>query len=95
MKCRIAKEAQLSSAITHYLEKRPLLRFMSLYDDNEPYPLTDVITLLNERIKRLESEVLQYPNNETYHYGLICAKNQLAKLIKLYKKELTQWEKPQ
>lgn len=34
MKCRIAKEAQLSSAITHYLEKRPLLRFMSLYDDN-------------------------------------------------------------
>ncbi|MFZ7198632.1 hypothetical protein [Avibacterium avium] len=60
-----------------------------------PYPLTDVITLLNERIKRLESEVLQCPNNETYHYGLIRAKSQLAKLIKLYKKELTQWEKPQ
>ncbi|MCW9733161.1 hypothetical protein L5B97_06640 [Avibacterium sp. 20-15] len=90
MKCRIAKTALLSEAIEHYLEKRPLLRFMSPYDDNEPYPLDEVITLLSERISTLENDVLNYPNNETYQHGLYRAKCQLAKLTKLHQKELTQ-----
>lgn len=90
MKCRTAKTALLNKAIEHYLEKRPLMRFMSLYDDNEPYPLGEVLTLLRERINTLENDVLNYPNNETHQHGLNRARRQLTKLTKLYEKELTQ-----
>lgn len=94
MKCRIAKIALLNTAIEHYLEKRPLLRFMSLYDDNEPYPLLEVVELLSHRIKGQEAEFKKLPREEL-EWAIAKNKNQLAKLFKTYKKELTQWEKTQ
>ncbi|MEE6052665.1 hypothetical protein, partial [Avibacterium paragallinarum] len=94
MKCRIAKMALLDTAIAHYLEKRPLLRFMSLFDDNEPYPLLEVVELLSERIRGQETEFKKLPS-EGLEWAIAKNKNQLAKLFKAYKDELTQWEAPQ
>ncbi|MGY6091245.1 hypothetical protein [Avibacterium paragallinarum] len=94
MRCRIAKIALLDAAIAHYLEKRPLLRFMSLFDDNEPYPLLEVVELLSERIRGQEAEFKKLPS-EGLEWAIAKNKNQLAKLFKAYKDELTQWEAPQ
>lgn len=55
-------------AIAHYLnatkrKESPVYRFMSLYSDDEPYPLTELITCLNERITGLEREFKAYPTD--------------------------------
>lgn len=55
-------------AITHYLNKyqrseSPLFCFMSLYSDDELYPLDEVVTCLNERIKGLEQAFKLYPTD--------------------------------
>lgn len=59
MRAEIAKRNLLNIAIKHYLENSEIMLFMSLQDDNEPYPIEDVIVLLSERIERLEREFKQ------------------------------------
>lgn len=72
MRCVIAKTnpALMDKAIIHYLnpEKRkesPLFRFMSLFDDDEPYPLTELIQCLNERIDEQQARFKEYPTDST------------------------------
>ncbi|TCK01677.1 hypothetical protein EV694_0297 [Volucribacter psittacicida] len=84
MKCRIAKQRLLSQAIEHYLNKRTLFHFMSLYDDNEPYPLGEVVLLLSERLESFKRDCEQYPNNESYQMAILQAEKQLKRLIKFH-----------
>ncbi|OBX05286.1 hypothetical protein QV06_03550 [Gallibacterium genomosp. 3] len=86
MRAEIAKRNLLNIAIKHYLENSEIMRFMSLQDDNEPYPIEDVIILLSERIARLEREFNQYPN-ESNKQGLTMATNQLKKLAIIQRKQ--------
>lgn len=86
MRAEIAKRNLLNIAIKHYLENSEIMRFMSLQDDNEPYPIEDVIILLSERIERLEREFKQYPN-ESNKQGLTRAINQLKKLAIIQRKQ--------
>lgn len=86
MRAEIAKRNLLNIAIKHYLENSEIMRFMSLQDDNEPYPIEDVIVLLSERIERLEREFKQYPN-ESNKQGLTRAINQLKKLAIIQRKQ--------
>lgn len=86
MRAEIAKRNLLNIAIKHYLENSEIMRFMSLQDDNEPYPIEDVIVLLSERIERLEREFKQYPN-EINKQGLTRAINQLKKLAIIQRKQ--------
>lgn len=59
MKCAIAKhnELLLQQAIEHYRKSSQIFTFMSLYDDNEPYPIDDVIHVLERRITVIEREI--------------------------------------
>ena len=45
MKCTIAKnnELLLKQAIQHYRKSSQIFTFMSLYDDNEPYPIDELL----------------------------------------------------
>ena len=45
MKCTIAKHNSLllQQAIQHYRKSHQVFTFMSLYSDNEPYPIDEVI----------------------------------------------------
>lgn len=86
MRAEIAKRNLLNIAIKHYLENSEIMRFMSLQDDNEPYPIEDVIILLSERIERLEREFKQYPN-ESNKQDLTRAINQLKKLAIIQRKQ--------
>lgn len=86
MRAEIAKRNLLNIAIKHYLENSEIMRFMSLQDDNEPYPIEDVIILLSERIERLEREFKQCPN-ESNKQGLTRATNQLKKLAIIQRKQ--------
>ena len=59
MKCTIAKHNSLllQQAIEHYRKSSQIFTFMSLYDDNEPYPIDDVIHVLERRITVMEREI--------------------------------------
>lgn len=59
MKCTIAKHNSLllQQAIEHYRKSSQIFTFMSLYDDNEPYPIDDVIHVLERRITVIEREI--------------------------------------
>lgn len=52
MKCAIAKhnELLLQQAIQHYRKSHQIFTFMSLYSDNEPYPIDEVIQVLEQRL---------------------------------------------
>lgn len=70
MRCATAKNnpVVMDLAIAHYLnaikrKESPVYHFMSLYSDDEPYPLTELITCLNERITGLEREFNTYPTD--------------------------------
>ena len=53
MKCTIAKnnELLLKQAIQHYRKSSQIFTFMSLYSDNEPYPIDEVIEVLKQRLE--------------------------------------------
>ena len=59
MKCAIAKnnELLLKQAIQHYKKSAQLFTFMSLYSDNEPYPIDEVIQVLEQRLNVIHSEI--------------------------------------
>lgn len=72
MRCVIAKTnpVLMDKAIIHYLnpekcKESPLFRFMSLLDDNEPYPLPELIQCLNERIDEQQALFKEYPTDST------------------------------
>ncbi|TCP95335.1 hypothetical protein EDC44_10927 [Cricetibacter osteomyelitidis] len=64
MNSRHAKETLLNEAINHYEKSAQIYVFMSLWSDNEPYSIDDVVILLKERIERLERYFDEYPNSE-------------------------------
>ncbi|MDD2166258.1 hypothetical protein [Glaesserella parasuis] len=68
IKCVIAKMNPLvmDMAIKHYIEngsKTPLFTFKSLYSDNEPYPLDELLIVLSERIETLAREFNAMPSD--------------------------------
>ncbi|EMY45220.1 hypothetical protein [Glaesserella parasuis] len=68
IKCVIAKMNPLvmDMAIKHYIEngsKTPLFTFKSLYSDDEPYPLDELLIVLSERIETLAREFKAMPSD--------------------------------
>ncbi|CBY80837.1 hypothetical protein AO053_04210 [Haemophilus influenzae biotype aegyptius] len=59
MKCTIAKHNSLllQQAIQHYRKSHQIFTFMSLYDDNEPYPIDDVIQVLENRLNVIKRQI--------------------------------------
>ena len=59
MKCTIAKHngLLLQQAIKHYRKSSQIFTFMSLYSDNEPYPIDDVIQVLENRLVAIQCEI--------------------------------------
>ena len=47
IRCKEAKQNLLITAVKHYKKSTALFTFISLYDDNEPYPLTKLSTFFN------------------------------------------------
>lgn len=83
IKAHTSKRFLLSTAIRHYLKPTSeIYRFMSLYDDNEPYPLVEVIELLKERILELEELNRKCPC-DNYQLQILGNRQTLAKLEKL------------
>ena len=58
MKCTIAKNNLflLKQAIQHYRKSSQIFTFMSLYSDNEPYPIDEVIQVLEQRLVAIQCE---------------------------------------
>ena len=59
MKCTIAKHNLflLKQAIQHYRKSHQIFTFMSLYSDNEPYPIDEVIEVLEQRLVAIQCEI--------------------------------------
>lgn len=59
MKCTIAKnnELLLQQAIQHYRKSSQLFTFMSLYSDNEPYPIDEVVQVLKQSLNAIQCEI--------------------------------------
>ena len=59
MKCTIAKNNLflLKQAIQHYRKSSQIFTFMSLYSDNEPYPIDEVIEVLEQRLVAIQCEI--------------------------------------
>lgn len=59
MKCTIAKhnDLLLKQAIQHYRKSSQIFTFMSLYSDNEPYPIDEVIQVLEQRLVAIQCEI--------------------------------------
>lgn len=82
MKCAIAKHSEtiLKQAIKHYSKHSTLFAFISLYDDNEPYPLDEVIDVIKLKIKDLKTEVNEWQLNEALKTRLFVMEKTLIKL---------------
>lgn len=68
MRCVIAKMnlVLMNKAIAHYLEpstQGTVFTFPSLYDDNEPYPLPELLLMVQEQIGLFESQFKEKPND--------------------------------
>lgn len=59
MKCAIAKnnELLLKQAIQHYRKSSQIFTFMSLYSDDEPYPIGEVVQVLKQRLNAIQCEI--------------------------------------
>jgi len=59
MKCTIAKNNLflLKQAIQHYRKSSQIFTFMSLYSDDEPYPIDEVIEVLEHRLVAIQCEI--------------------------------------
>lgn len=80
MKCEIAKNNPLlmDEAIKHYLDKKSLFTFKSLWNDEEPYPKDELIQCLKARIDKVKVLMLVLPT--------ISNEMALIRLEKAYKK---------
>ena len=59
MKCTIAKNNLflLKQAIQHYRKSHQIFTFMILYSDNEPYPIDELIQVLEQRLVEIQCEI--------------------------------------
>lgn len=69
MKCRTAKEFLRPMAIEHYITNRNshLFVFMSLYSDEEPYPIEDLIQVQKSRVALLMADFDRLPTEFLGH----------------------------
>ena len=63
MKCKQAKQNLLLSAVNHYKKSTALFTFVSLYDDEEPYPISEVIHALECKCNAAKREIDSRPNS--------------------------------
>lgn len=92
MRCVIAKinPVLMDMAIKHYLENEngtetPLFTFKSLWSDEEPYPLDELLFCLDERIADLEEQFKAHPIENTV-IALNTLRRKRAKLAKVHLK---------
>ena len=59
MKCTIAKHNPLIllQAVKHYQKSAQIFTFMSLYSDDEPYPIDEGIQVLEQRLNAIQCEI--------------------------------------
>nr|DAN05540.1 MAG TPA: hypothetical protein [Caudoviricetes sp.] len=63
MKCKQAKQNLLLSAVNHYKKSTALFTFVSLYDDEELYPISEVIHALECKCNAAKREIDSRPNS--------------------------------
>ncbi len=63
IRCKEAKQNLLLTAVKHYKKSTALFTFISLYDDNEPYPLDEVIYILQCKCDAAKREINNRPNS--------------------------------
>ena len=63
MRCKQAKQNLLLSAVNHYKKSTALFTFVSLYDDEEPYPISEVIHALECKCNAAKREIDSRPNS--------------------------------
>ena len=63
IRCKEAKQNLLIAAVRHYKKSTALFTFISLYDDNEPYPLDEVIYILQCKCDAAKREINNRPNS--------------------------------
>lgn len=82
MRCKTAKEFLRPEAIKHYITKRNshLFVFMSLYSDEEPYPI-DVVEVQKTRIALLMADFERLPT-AFLETELLFAKKMLTQIEK-------------
>lgn len=89
IRCKEAKQNLLIAAVKHYKKSTALFTFISLYDDNEPYPLDEVIYILQCKCDAAKREIDSRPNSpnmdalETIYF---IAKKQLDAMLKQQKR---------
>lgn len=94
MKSKHAKQFLRPQAIHHYITdyKPNTYRFMSLWDDNEPYPIEELIIIQEEHISTLKAEYKQILalGKDTTHFlqEQIEKAEQMLKRIKHRQQEL-------
>lgn len=81
MKAKVSKQFLRPTAIRHYAQSREIYRFMSLYDDNEPYSIEEVIELQKVHIEALQAEFKLCPS-EFMQGQILKARQILAGLEK-------------
>ena len=63
IRCKEAKQNLLIAAVKHYKKSTALFTFISLYDDNEAYPLDEVIYILQCKCDAAKREINNRPNS--------------------------------
>lgn len=63
IRCKEAKQNLLIVAVKHYKKSTAPFTFISLYDDNEPYPLDEVIYILQCKCDAAKREINNRPNS--------------------------------
>ena len=63
IRCKEAKQNLLLTAVKHYKKSTALFTFISLYDDNEPYPIEEVIYVLRCKCNAAKREIDRRQNS--------------------------------
>lgn len=82
MKAKHAKQFLRPQAIAYYLANGAHYTFMSLYDDEEPYPISEVIELQRENVAKIKMELgeaLRKAEGEKINFTVLGAERFLAK----------------
>ncbi|MDY4480488.1 MAG: hypothetical protein SPE33_10745 [[Pasteurella] aerogenes] len=83
MKCKTAKEFLRPMAIEHYITNwnSNLFIFMSLYSDEEPYPIEDLVEVQKSRVALLMTDFDRLPT-AFLETELLFAKKMLTQIEK-------------
>ena len=63
IRCKEAKQNLLLSAVKHYKKNNHTFTFISLYDNEEPYPIEEVIYALRCKCDAAKREIDSRPNS--------------------------------